>query len=44
MVSWNFKHIVRLGKIRSFNAVSAGFGHKALSILSPREVTTYEGS
>jgi hypothetical protein len=43
MVSWNFKHMVRLGKIRLFNAVNAEFGHQALNILSPREVTTYEG-
>jgi hypothetical protein len=43
LVSWNFKHIVRLEQIRLFNAVNADLGHKALSILSPREVTTYEG-
>jgi len=43
LVSWNFKHIVRLEKIRLFNEVNAGLGHQALSILSPREVTTYEG-
>lgn len=42
LVSWNFKHIVRLDKIRLFNAVNAELGCKALSILSPREVTTYE--
>jgi len=44
LVSWNFKHIVRLEKIRLFNAVNAELGCKALSILSPREVTTYESS
>ena len=43
LVSWNFKHIVRLDKIRLFNAVNVELGHKALTILSPREVTTYEG-
>ncbi len=43
LVSWNFKHTVRLDKIRRFNAVNAEMGHKALNILSPREVTTYEG-
>ena len=43
LVSWNFKHIVRLEKIRLFNAVNEERGHKTLSILSPREVTTYEG-
>ena len=43
LVCWNFKHIVRLEKIRLFNAVNAELGHKVLSILSPREVTTHEG-
>ena len=43
LVSWNFKHIVRLEKIRLFNAVNVELGYRALSILSPREVTTYEG-
>jgi hypothetical protein len=42
VVSWNFKHIVRLEKIRLFNAVNVESGYRALSILSPREVTTYE--
>lgn len=43
IVSWNFKHIVRLEKIRLFNAVNIELGYRALSIVSPREVTTYEG-
>ncbi len=43
LVSWNFNHIVRLEKIRLFNAVNEERGCKALNILSPREVTTYEG-
>lgn len=42
LVSWNFKHIVRLDKIRRFNAVNQERGHKALNILSPREVATHE--
>lgn len=44
LVSWNFKHVVRLEKIRLFNEVNVQLGYKVLSILSPREVTTYEGS
>ena len=40
LVSGNFQHIVRLEKLRLCNAVNAGWGHKALSILSPREATT----
>ena len=43
LVSWNFKHIVRLEKIRQFNAVNVESGYRVLSIRSPREVTTYEG-
>ena len=43
LVSWNFKHIVRLEKIRLFNAVNVESGYRELSIRSPREVTTYEG-
>lgn len=44
LVSWNFKHVVRLEKIRLFNEVNVQLRYKPLSILSPREVTTYEGS
>lgn len=43
LVSWNFRHIVRLEKIRLFNAVNVESGYHALNIRSPREVTTYEG-
>lgn len=43
LVSWNFKHIVRLEKIRLFNAVNVESGYRVLSIRSPREVTTHEG-
>jgi predicted nucleic acid-binding protein len=42
VVSWNFKHIVRLDKIRLFNAINLEFGYNSLVIYSPREVTTYE--
>ena len=42
LVSWNFRHIVRLDRIRLFNAVNLEQGYKTLTIYSPREVTTYE--
>lgn len=42
LVSWNFKHIVRLEKIRVYNAVNLELGYKQLQIHSPREVATYE--
>jgi len=41
LVSWNFRHIVRLDKIRLFNAVNLELGYKQLTIYSPREVATY---
>ena len=44
LVSWNFRHIVRLEKIRLFNAVNVELGHQPLSIRSPREVSSYESS
>ncbi len=42
IVSWNFRHIVHLDKIRLFNAISIEFGYKPVLIYSPREVTNYE--
>jgi len=41
LVSWNFRHIVRLDKIQQFNGVSMELGYKPLAIYSPREVTTH---
>ena len=41
LVSWNFRHIVRLDRILLFNEVNAALGRGALAIYSPREVTTY---
>lgn len=41
LVSWNFRHIVRLDKIRLFSAVNLEQGYKPVSIYSPREVITY---
>ena len=41
LVSWNFRHIVRLDRIRLFNEVNIALGRGALTIYSPREVTTH---
>ena len=41
LVSWNFRHIVRLDRIQLFNEVNIALGRGALTIYSPREVTTY---
>ncbi|MEO0017387.1 MAG: hypothetical protein RLZZ522_670 [Verrucomicrobiota bacterium] len=42
IVSWNFKHIVRLDRIRAFNAVNLGEGYGVMMIISPKEVNLYE--
>ena len=38
LVSWNFKHIVNLDRIRMFNAVNLMHGYPMLEIRSPMEV------
>lgn len=38
LISWNFKHIVNLEKIRKFNAVNLKEGYNILEIRTPREV------
>ena len=38
MVSWNFKHIVNLGRIRLFNAVNLEQGYGIIEIRTPKEV------
>jgi hypothetical protein len=42
LVSWNFRHIVNLGRIRLFNSVNIELGYGMLEIRSPREVLDYE--
>lgn len=38
LVSWNFKHMVNINRIRGYNAVNYKFGHKILEIRTPREI------
>jgi len=38
LVSWNFKHIVNLQKIKQYNAINLKYGYTLLEIRSPREV------
>lgn len=38
LVSWNFKHIVNLDRIRGFNAVNLRSGYPMLEIRSPMEI------
>jgi predicted nucleic acid-binding protein len=42
IVSWNFKHIVRLDKMKAYNQVNLLNGYGILTIISPVEVVTDE--
>jgi predicted nucleic acid-binding protein len=42
LVSWNFRHIVNLGRIRLFNAVNLENGYRPIEIRSPKELTVNE--
>jgi len=38
IVSWNFKHIVRLDKIKAYNEVNRAMGFGTIMIVTPKEV------
>lgn len=42
LVSWNFKHIVNIQRIRGYNSINIKNGYKQLEIPSPRDVMDYE--
>ena len=42
LISWNFKHIVNVQRIRGYNAINIKNGYKELEIRSPRDFMTYE--
>ncbi len=42
LVSWNFKHIVNVFKIRGYNAVNLRCGYPPLDIRSPKEIVNNE--
>ncbi len=42
LVSWNFRHIVHLDKIRLYNQVNADEGYGPIAIHSPPEVLGYD--
>jgi hypothetical protein len=42
LISWNFKHIVNIQRIRGCNSVNIKNGYKLLEIRSPREFEQYE--
>jgi hypothetical protein len=42
LISWNFKHIVNMTRIRGYNSVNLKFGYPQIDIRSPRELIDYE--
>ncbi len=42
LVSWNFKHIVNVYRIRGYNSVNLRMNYLALEIRSPKEILEYE--
>ena len=42
LVSWNFKHIVNLARIRRFHSVNIEWGYVTIEIRTPKEVLEYE--
>lgn len=42
LVSWNFKHIVNLYRIRGYNSINIRSNYHSLEIRSPKEIIEYE--
>lgn len=42
LVSWNFKHIVNVYRIRGYNSVNLKMNYLSLEIRSPKEILEYE--
>lgn len=42
LVSWNFKHIVNVYRIRGYNSINLRLGYTTLEIRSPKEIVNYE--
>jgi len=43
LISWNFKHIVNVKRIRGYNAVNMKYGYATIDIRSPKEIINHEG-
>ena len=41
LVSWNFKHIVNLERIRGYNSINIREGYKMIEIRTPKEIFNY---
>ena len=44
LISWNFKHIVNLQRIRGYNSVNLKHNYPSIEIRSPREMIDYENN
>ena len=42
LVSWNFKHIVNLDRIRGYNGINYQLGHSMKEIRTPKEIISYD--
>ena len=42
LVSWNFKHIVNVYRIRGYNSINIRMNYPSLEIRSPKEIIEYE--
>lgn len=41
LISWNFKHIVNIRRIRGYNSINIKNGYRQLEIRSPRDLMEY---
>jgi predicted nucleic acid-binding protein len=41
LVSWNFKHIVNLDRIRGYNGINYQLGYNMIEIRTPKEIIKY---
>jgi len=42
LVSWNFKHIVNIKRIRGYNGINIKNGYPSIEIRSPKDLINYE--
>lgn len=42
LISWNFKHIVNVIRIRGYNSINLKNGYTTLEIRSPKDLINYE--
>jgi len=42
LVSWNFKHIVNLDRIKGYNGVNLKYGYSVVEIRTPKELLKYD--